>query len=94
MTWAQRGRALTSELLGGNRSRITALESAAMIARATSLLPDGHGQVTARGDSGFYSAELMMMRVSGVSSTSLNGTSRRTERVRRRASTSGLRSSG
>jgi hypothetical protein len=60
VTWAQRGRALTSELLGGNRSRITAVESAAMIARASSLLPDGHGQVTVRGDSGFYSAELMM----------------------------------
>jgi hypothetical protein len=61
VTWAQRGRALTSELLGGNRSRITAPESAAMIARAKALLPDGHGQVTARGDSGFYSAELMML---------------------------------
>lgn len=60
VTWAQRGRALTSELLGGNRSRITAPESAAMIARARGLLPDGHGQVSARGDSGFYSAELMM----------------------------------
>ena len=60
VTWAQRGRALTSELLGGNRSRITAGQSAAMIARASSLLPDGHGQVTVRGDSGFYSAELMM----------------------------------
>jgi hypothetical protein len=32
-----------------------------MIARATALLPDGHGQVTVRGDSGFYSAELMML---------------------------------
>ena len=60
VTWAQRGRALTSELLGGNRSRITATQSAAMIARATALLPDAHGQVTVRGDSGFYSAELMM----------------------------------
>jgi DDE family transposase len=60
VTWAQRGRALTSELLGGNRSRIAAPESAALIARATALLPSGHGQVTVRGDSGFYSAELMM----------------------------------
>lgn len=60
VTWAQRGRALTSELLGGNRSRISASESAAMIARAKGLLPDGHGQVSVRGDSGFYSAELMM----------------------------------
>jgi hypothetical protein len=61
VTWAQRGRALTSELLGGNRSRITAVESAAMIAHASVLLPDGHGQMTVRGDSGFYSAELMML---------------------------------
>jgi DDE family transposase len=60
VTWAQRGRALTSELLGGNRSRISAAESAAMIARAVKLLPAGHGQVTVRGDSGFYSADLMM----------------------------------
>lgn len=59
VTWAQRGRALTSELEAGNRARITALESAAMIARAQKLLPAGHGQITARVDSGFYSAELM-----------------------------------
>ncbi len=59
VTWAERGRALTSELEPGNRARITAEESARMIARAKSLLPVGHGQVTARVDSGFYSAELM-----------------------------------
>jgi len=59
VTWAQRGRALTSELESGNRARITAGESAEMIARATGLLPAGHGPVTARVDSGFYSAELM-----------------------------------
>ena len=60
VTWAQRGRALTSELVGGNRSRISAAESARMIGRAVKLLPAEHGQVTVRGDSGFYSAELMM----------------------------------
>ncbi|MCA1681466.1 MAG: transposase, partial [Actinobacteria bacterium] len=60
VTWAQRGRALTSELVGGNQSRISAAESACMIARAAGLLPAEHGQVTVRGDSGFYSAELMM----------------------------------
>jgi len=60
VTWANRGRALTSELYGGNRARIAAAESATMIARAVKLLPAGHGQVTVRGDSGFYSAELMM----------------------------------
>ena len=59
VTWAERGRALTSELEPGNRARITARESARMIARAERLLPTGHGQVTARVDSGFYSAELM-----------------------------------
>jgi hypothetical protein len=60
VTWAQRGRALTSELVGGNQARISAAESARMIARATALLPAEHGQVTVRGDSGFYSAQLMM----------------------------------
>jgi hypothetical protein len=59
-TWAQRGRALTSELKGGNQARISAAESARMIARAVALLPAEHGQVSARVDSGFYSAELMM----------------------------------
>lgn len=59
VTWAQRGRALTSELVGANRARISANESAAIIARARKLLPTGHGQVTARVDTGFYSAELM-----------------------------------
>lgn len=58
--WAQRGRALTSELASGNRARITARESLSMLRRALGLLPEGHGQVTVRGDSGFYSAELMM----------------------------------
>jgi hypothetical protein len=60
VTWAQRGRALTSELQGGNQARISAAESARMIARAVKLLPAEHGQVSVRGDSGFYSAELMM----------------------------------
>ena len=59
VTWAERGRALTSELESGNRARITAKESAAMIARAKRVLPAGHGPVTARVDSGFYSVELM-----------------------------------
>ncbi len=59
VTWAQRGRALTSELKGGNQARIKASESDRMIARAERLLPKEHGQVTVRGDSGFYSVELM-----------------------------------
>lgn len=59
VTWAQRGRSLTSELVGANRARISSKESAAMIARAAKLLPAGHGPVATRVDSGFYSAELM-----------------------------------
>jgi hypothetical protein len=59
-TWAERGRALTSELRGGNQAKISAAESARICRRAGKLLPAGHGQVTVRGDSGFCSAELMM----------------------------------
>ena len=59
-TWAQRGRALTSELRGGNQAKISARDSDRIVARALALLPAEHGQVTARVDSGFYSAELMM----------------------------------
>jgi hypothetical protein len=60
VTWAQRGRALTSQLKGGNQARIKASESLTMIARAERLLPAGHGEITVRGDSGFYSVELML----------------------------------
>jgi len=60
VTWAQRGRALTSELKGGNQARIKARESDRMLGRAERLLPEQHGQITVRGDNGFYSVELMM----------------------------------
>ena len=60
VTWAERGRALTSELKGANNARIKAKESDRMLGRAERLLPKGHGQITVRGDVGFYSAELMM----------------------------------
>ena len=60
VTWAQRGRGLTSELKGGNQARITAPSSLAMLTRAQGLLPKEHGQITVRADVGFYSAELMM----------------------------------
>ena len=60
VTWAQRGRALTSELKGGNQARIKAQESDRMLGRAGRLLPEPHGQITVRGDNGFYSVELMM----------------------------------
>jgi hypothetical protein len=59
VTWAQRGRALTSDLRGGNQARIKATQSLTLLGRAERLLPDGHGQITVRGDSGFYAAELM-----------------------------------
>jgi len=59
VTWAQRGRALTSDLRGGNQARIKATDSLTLLGRATRLLPDGHGQITVRGDSGFYAVELM-----------------------------------
>jgi len=54
------GRALTGELRGGNQARIKASQSLRMLGRAERLLADGHGQITVRGDSGFYAAELMM----------------------------------
>jgi hypothetical protein len=60
VTWAQRGRALTSELQGGNQARIKASGSLRMIGRAERLLPGEHGRVTVRGDSGFYAIELMI----------------------------------
>jgi hypothetical protein len=60
VSWAQRGRAMTSELKGGNQARIKASESDRMLGRAERLLPAEHGRVTVRGESGFYAVELMM----------------------------------
>ncbi len=60
VTWAQRGRALTSDLKGGNQARIKARHSLTLIGRAERLLPEEHGQITVRADSGFYASELMM----------------------------------
>src|ERR1035437_1614998 len=60
VTWAQRGRALTSDLKGGNQARIKATQSLTTIGRAERLLAREHGQITVRGDSGFYAVELMM----------------------------------
>jgi len=59
VSWAQRGRALASELKGGNQARIKAAESLRLLRRAKRLLPGGHGRITARFDSGFYAVELM-----------------------------------
>jgi hypothetical protein len=58
-TWAQRGRALTSELVGGNREKLSGGECARIATRAIGLLPDGHGAVMMRIDSAYYAVELL-----------------------------------
>jgi len=58
-TWAQRGRALTSELVGGNREKLSGADCARIARRAIALLPAGHGPVTMRIDSAYYAAELL-----------------------------------
>jgi hypothetical protein len=57
--WAQRGRALTAELVGGNRERLSGKECARIAFRAIGLLPAGHGPVTMRIDSAYYAIELL-----------------------------------
>ena len=57
--WAQRGRALTSELVGGNREKLCGAECAKIARRAIALLPAGHGPVTMRIDSAYYASELL-----------------------------------
>jgi hypothetical protein len=57
-SWAQRGRMLASELLGGTDST-QADEPRRLLARAVCNLPEGHGEVRARFDSGFYRVDLL-----------------------------------
>jgi hypothetical protein len=57
--WAQRGRALTSELVGGNREKLAGGECARIARRAIGLLPAGHGPVSVRIDSAYYAVELL-----------------------------------
>jgi Transposase DDE domain group 1 len=57
--WAQRGRALTGELVAGNREKLPARAAAAICRRALRLLPTGHGPVTFRIDSAYYAIELL-----------------------------------
>lgn len=57
--WAERGRALIAELVGGNQERLTGKECARIASRAIGLLPDGHGPVTMRVDSAYYAGELL-----------------------------------
>jgi hypothetical protein len=57
--WAQRGRPLTGELVGGNQERLSGREYARIASRAIGLLPSGHGPVTFRVDSAYYAIELL-----------------------------------
>jgi Transposase DDE domain group 1 len=57
--WAQRGRALTGELAGGNREKLSGRECARIASRALSLLPEGHGPAIFRIDSAYYQLELL-----------------------------------
>ena len=56
--WAQRGRLLGSELLAGNDST-RGEEPRGLLRRVLGYLPDGHGAVSARFDSGFYRVDLL-----------------------------------
>ena len=57
--WAERGRALTAELVGGNQERLSGQECARIASRALGLLPAAHGPVTMRIDSAYYAIELL-----------------------------------
>jgi len=57
--WAERGRALCSELHPGNMQAISGEDGATIACRAIGLLPEGHGPVSFRVDSGFYRVELL-----------------------------------
>jgi len=57
--WAQRGRALTAELVGGNQERLSGAACATIATRAIGMLPAGHGQVDMRIDSAYYAVDLL-----------------------------------
>ncbi|MCA1697548.1 MAG: IS1380 family transposase [Actinobacteria bacterium] len=57
--WAQRGRALTAELLGGNQERLSGGDCATIATRAIAMLPTGHGPVDMRIDSAYYAVDLL-----------------------------------
>jgi len=59
--WAQRGRALTGELVGGNREKLTAAAAARIVRRALAMLgAAGHsGAVSFRIDSAYYAVGLL-----------------------------------
>jgi Transposase DDE domain group 1 len=57
-SWAQRGRLLATELLAGNDST-RGEEPRQLLRRVLDYLPDGHGPVAARFDTGFYRLDLL-----------------------------------
>ena len=57
-SWAQRGRLLATELLAGDDST-RGEEPRQMLRRALAYLPEGHGPVSARFDSGFSRVDLL-----------------------------------
>ncbi|MCA1678142.1 MAG: IS1380 family transposase [Actinobacteria bacterium] len=57
--WAQRGRALTAELVGGNQERLSGADCATIATRAIKMLPAGHGPVDMRIDSAYYAVDLL-----------------------------------
>ena len=57
--WGQTGRALTAELVGGNREKLSGAECARIARRAKSLLPTDHGPLCFRIDSAYYQIELL-----------------------------------
>jgi hypothetical protein len=57
--WAERGRPLASELVPGNKEKLSGAESARIARRALSLLPERHGEATFRVDSAYYALELL-----------------------------------
>jgi hypothetical protein len=59
-TWAQRGRALTGELIGGNQERLSGAHGATIARRAIRLLPTDHRPVDFRIDSAYYQLELLL----------------------------------
>ena len=60
--WAQRGRTLNAELVGGNQEKLTAAASATLARRALRMLRSaGHsGDVTFRVDSAYYAVGLLI----------------------------------
>ena len=57
ISWAERHRFLAADLLAANNNPVAA--SPRLLRRALTLLPAGADGVRLRGDSGFYSADLM-----------------------------------